>query len=248
MENTRISITLPNPRMFFVMLLAPFASLAKSIRHNSFHLLQELRWRPARPSIPRISFGRFLPNNFRPSRKLIRAILLIIAVVVIVVLGKGVIQGLSNVRIGDNRIELPGPRSEMGIGKDLEFPLKNDKGEQVSTIKFTLEKAELRSEIVVKGQRATAVKGRMFLIINLKITNNYDKAIEVDTRDYVRLSVNGREDEWLAPDIHNDPVEVRALSTKYTRVGFPINDSDKQLRLRVGELNGDKEMIELALN
>ena len=59
--------------------------------------------------------------------------------------------------------------------------------------------------------------------------------------------MNANENELLAPDTHNDPVEIQAISTKFTRVGFIINDSDKDLVLHVGEIQGDKEKIELDL-
>ena len=97
----------------------------------------------------------------------------------------------------------------------------------------------------MKGQRARAVQGRNFLILNLKLTNQYTQAIEIKTSDYVRLSVNNK-NEFLAPDIHNDPVAVQPISTKYTRIGFPINDSDKNLMLRIGEIKGKKETIKLS--
>lgn len=133
------------------------------------------------------------------------------------------------------------------INKEFSFPLKDGEGEEVSRLVYTIENAELRDEIIVKGQKATAVAGRDFLIFTIKITNEHNQSIEMNTRDYMRLSVNGNEDEWLAPDIHNDPVEIQAISTKSTRLGFPINDSDTNLVLRVGEINGDKEKIELEL-
>ena len=69
----------------------------------------------------------------------------------------------------------------------------------------------------------------------------------MNTRDYVRLTVNNGS-EWLAPDIHNDPVEIQAISTKYTRIGFPISDTDKKLKLQIGEINGDKEIVDLKLS
>jgi len=133
------------------------------------------------------------------------------------------------------------------IKREFSYPLRNSKSEEVSTLKFFIETAEIRNEILVKGQRAQAVSGREFLIINLKITNQYTNAIQLNTKDYIRLAVNGNENEWLAPDIHNDPVEVQADSTKYTRVGFPVNTSDKDFILRVGEINGSKETIKLEI-
>lgn len=133
------------------------------------------------------------------------------------------------------------------IKREFTFPLRNSKGEEISSLKFNLETAEIRNEILVKGQRAKAVNGREFLIINLKITNQYSSSIQLNSKDYVRLAVNGNEGEWLAPDIHNDPVEVQADSTKYTRIGFPVNSTDKDFILRIGEINGNKETIKLEI-
>ena len=84
------------------------------------------------------------------------------------------------------------------------------------------------------------------MIINLKIVNTLKQGINVNAKDYMRLTVNGNNNELLAPDIHNDPVEVQAISTKYTRVGFAINESDKNYVLRIGEIDGGKESIKLA--
>lgn len=144
-------------------------------------------------------------------------------------------------------LEVKPPKATQDLYKEFTFPLRNSQGEDVSTLKYTIEKVELRDEIIVQGKKATSIKGRTFLILTLKLTNEHTQAIEIDTKDYVRLSVNDNQEEWLAPDIHNDPVEVQAISTKYTRIGFPINDSDENLVLRVGEIRGDKEIIELDL-
>ena len=93
----------------------------------------------------------------------------------------------------------------------------------------------------MKGQKARSVKGRIFFILNLKVVNDFKQKIEIQTTDYIRLSVNGNKDVWLAPDIHSDPAGIQAISTKYIKVGFAINESDKDLILRVGEINGEKE-------
>ena len=145
----------------------------------------------------------------------------------------------------ENRVEVEDAEKTLAVNKEFQFPLTDSKGEEISKIKYVIEKAELRNEIIVKGQKATAVKGRTFLVVYLKVTNEYTQKIEMQTRDYVRLSVNGNENEWLAPDIHNDPVEVQAQSTKVTRLGFPINENDTKIILRVGQINGDKEKVEL---
>lgn len=151
----------------------------------------------------------------------------------------------SNSSSSNSQSTLKDARLAASINQEFSFPLKDETDTEVSKIKYTLESAELRSEILVKGQKATAVKGREFLIISLKITNEFSQAIELNTRDYVRLSVNGNREEWLAPDIHNDPVEIQAASTKMTRIGFPVNTDDKDMLLRIGEIEGDKEEVSL---
>lgn len=187
---------------------------------------------------------RFSPKN------IVRAVLLLIIASGLIIGGKKLLGSTNppnKSSTSENQQSVLGARATQDINKDFEFPVKDDTGIKVASFKYTIESAELRDQIIVKGQTATAVNGRTFLIINLKITNDKDKAININTRDYIRLSVNGNKDEWLAPDIHNDPVEVQAISTKYTRVGFPINTSDKNLLLRVGEIDGDKQNIKLNL-
>lgn len=145
-----------------------------------------------------------------------------------------------------NKIDLKGPQKTQTLNKEFLFPLKGPNGEEVSKLKFIVEDAEVRDEIVIKGQKATAISGRSFLILNLKITNDYDKAIQINARDYIRLQT-GNNDEKLAPDIHNDPVEIQAISTKFTRVGFPIDTDAKNLKLIIGEISGDKKDLNLNL-
>jgi hypothetical protein len=129
------------------------------------------------------------------------------------------------------------------INKEFEFPIKDDKDNEITKFKYTIESAEVRDEIVVKGQKVTSVSDRTFLIINIKIINTLDKMVQINTRDYIRLIRNSNPSEQLAPDVHNDPVEVQAISTKLTRVAFPINNTDTDLQLQIGEIIGEKQII-----
>ena len=146
----------------------------------------------------------------------------------------------------DNRVDIEKAKKQQKINKLMTFPLKDQAGKEVSKYTYEVQNVELRDEIIVKGERAISVKGRTFLIVNLKITNNFDRNITLNVKDFLRLSVNNST-EKLAPDIHNDPVDIQAISTKYTRVGFPINDTDKNLLLQIGEISGSKETIKLDL-
>jgi hypothetical protein len=189
---------------------------------------------------------RFVKKSIILSFVVIGVIVLVVGVVLVRNTTSGTnavtVPGISN----DNRVAVEGAKKEQKINKLLSFPLRDQKGKEVSKFTYEVQTVELRDEIIVKGQKASAVKGRTFLIVNLKITNNYDKNIQLNVKDYIRLTT-GSATEKLAADIHNDPVDVQAISTKHTRVGFPINDTDKNLKLQIGEITGNKETIALNL-
>ncbi len=178
-----------------------------------------------------------------------------ILVIVLLILALGLLYfltifftGFNNPQtsIGDNRAQLPPAKATQNIEKEFSVPLRDQNGAEVSQLKLVLQNAELRDQIIVKAQKVTAISGRTFLILNLKITNEFNKTVQINTRDYFRLSVNKNQEELLAPEIHNDPVEVQASSIKYTKLAFAINDSDKDLELRIGELDKDKIIIGLS--
>ena len=125
------------------------------------------------------------------------------------------------------------------LNKDFQFSMTGANGVEITKLNYTITSAELRDTIILRGERATAAPGRLVFILNLKLRNDSNQRLQLNSQDYIRLSVNG-ENEWLAPEIHNDPVEIQAISTKLTRLGFAINSSDKDFRLRVGEIKGEK--------
>lgn len=176
--------------------------------------------------------------------------ILIFLTVVIVAVGLGF---LLNVSLKNNKVsssstvgsnQLKDAQSTQNINHELLIPIKNSKDEKVTEVKYIVLNAEKRDEIVVKGRRATTVNGRDFLIINLKLVNSFNKQIEINTKDFVRLTFNDSTESY-APSIHNDPLTLQAISTQNGRVGFYISESDKNLKLHIGEINGDKKTVDL---
>ena len=186
-------------------------------------------------------FGSSFRYNF-PKKKFSKILFILLLLVSLILAVRAVYSFLGGG--SSQKSQVLGAKASETINKELTFPLRNEQGEEVSRISYMVEKAELMDQILVRGEKATAISGRTFLILTIKIKNDFDRSIEINTKDYIRLKIIGN-DELLAPDIHNDPVTVQAISTKYTRVGFPINDSDRQLTLQLGEINGPKESIEV---
>ncbi len=171
----------------------------------------------------------------------------VIALLLVTFLAGWFISPNSTLGAKDERTEAPEALATQALNKEFKFPLKDDKGAEVAKINYLVQSANLQDSFIYQGKVAKSVKGRTFLIFDLKITNPYSKTIEINAKDYVRVRVNGK-DEQLAPEIHNDPVQIQANSTKYTRIGLPINDTDKNIILLVGELAGKKEEVKLNLS
>ncbi len=134
---------------------------------------------------------------------------------------------------------------KVDVNREFFFPLQDNTGAITSSsLKYTVISAELTPKIVIQGKQASAIKGRIFLILNLKIENPTNNALKIKTRDFVRLMPEGTQDR-LAPDTHNDPTDLQPIATKFTRVGFVIDDSVKNFKLYVGEINGEKQEIDL---
>jgi len=179
--------------------------------------------------------------------KNLKYLIYLIVTVVVLFAGTSLIKKVKVGELSSGKVEIKKAKATQVINREFLLPLTDDGGNEVDKIKYIIEKAEIRDEILWQGQTARAVKGRTFLILTLKIVNNYSEGVTINTKDYIRLSVNGNEDEWFAADSHNDPVEVQAISTEPVILGFAINESDKDLVIRVGEVGGEKEKIELKL-
>lgn len=202
---------------------------------------------------PTRSFGRqrlFKNPNFKfPfSPKILLPLLIIVLIIGGFMLFKNTqtTVSTSNTTSSSDKPAAPVIKEKQILNKEFSFPIKDAANKELSQIKFMVQAASLQDEILVKGQRARAIKGRTFLILDLKITNNFNQGIQINSKDYVRLTVNGNKNELIAADIHNDPVEVQAISTKLTRIGFPINETDTDLVLQIGEIKGKKEQIKIT--
>ncbi len=190
---------------------------------------------------------------FKNSRYLPFVVVGIVVVVIGIILMRGVESKQpttntlgSSTSTTNKQMTVVKPLAQEMLDKTFNFPLKDATSKVVSKFQYEIQSAELDNQIIIKGQVATAVQGRTFLILNLKITNSFNKDVQLNTRDYVRLVVDNSTDR-LAADIHNDPVDVQAISTKYTRIGFPIDSDAKSLKLEVGEIDGTKQTMPLKL-
>ena len=102
----------------------------------------------------------------------------------------------------------------------------------------------MANSLLVQGKRAKTREGKTFLIINMEVENTYSVPLYSFPVDIVRLV---REDgKRIAPSVHQGTVEVRPISTKKSNVGFVVDPNDKDFKLEVGEVSGEKEILEIS--
>jgi len=174
-------------------------------------------------------------------------LLLVLAITVMAGLSFNRLKTVSATKIAAQTSVKSSSDKNVSLDKEFKFPIVDAAGREVTKISYVIQNAQLQDQIIIQGQTATAISGRTFLILNLKLRNDSSSGIQMSARDYIRLNVNNASD-WLAADIHNDPVEVQPISTKFTRLGFPINKADKDFKLQIGEIKGQKTTLPITFN
>ena len=178
-----------------------------------------------------------------PVKKRYLIIIGLIFIAIIAVIIYSLFHNKSNTALAQSQPSLAPALVTKDVNKTYSFPIKDSSGKQVSQFMYEIQQAELRNEIVVRGQKAAAVDGKTFLILDIKLVNNYDQAIDVNTRNFVRFGVDGDTKDLQAADIHNDPVNVQAKSTKYTKIALTVSSNTKKVDHYVGDINASKSQI-----
>jgi len=132
----------------------------------------------------------------------------------------------------------------VNVEKNFEFPALDNSGKETKNIiHFKIKSVEKTNQVLVKDQVFTAKNNKLFLIVNLDLKNEATVPLNILPGDLVRLSVENDHETRYAPDLHNNLVQVAAISTRIDRVGFVIPDSTKNFILYIGEIEGDKQEI-----
>lgn len=123
------------------------------------------------------------------------------------------------------------------------FKAKNGLGAESGELTFRITKVEKTKEVLVQGRPANAKGDKAFLVLNVEIDNSDVEKKYISPVDILRLIDNT--DKKFAPDIHSDVVEVQPISTKISRVGFVILEGQNEFTLQIGELEGEKQNLEI---
>lgn len=133
--------------------------------------------------------------------------------------------------------------SQVEVGRSFTFPAQIQGGKKTEDITFTLTQAERKNEIKVKGQPRQAQSGRDFLLLRIELDNPSTEKLVFASADFIRLL--GKEEKKFSPDFHNGSVIIDPLSVRRDLVSFIIPEEKKSFTFLVGELEKDKERLEI---
>ncbi len=141
------------------------------------------------------------------------------------------------------------PEKKVDLNREFEFDIQviNDQGNFLTTkekIKFILTDAELKDEIKLKGEPKKANDGQQYLILRIELQNNSSSRLAIISNKYIRLT--DPDGKKYSPDFHNAMIAIDPLSVRRDLVAYIVNTSTKTFNFQVGELDGDKQSIEIA--
>lgn len=193
----------------------------------------------------------FKKINFEKMKKIKDGIskkALIVAAVILVVAVGGWYFTKNNGTAGNSNpsnINLA-PSGTASLNKKVEFPIRDKSGKETGnklTVTFTsLERA---NKVLYSGKPLIAKQGKDFIISNIEIENTTKDRLTVRPVDFIRLVDN--EGRNYAADLQTNPLKVEPLSIKKTRTIFIASEDMKTLKFLIGEINGNRETVEVAL-
>lgn len=170
-----------------------------------------------------------------------RTILIALALIVFLVVSYGVVQ---KVRSNTSASKSGVYSKTVKVNQSFEFAAKDEKGNLTDKkVKMTLMTAEQTNEILVKGKKLKAKSDKMFTIVLLEIENPHQERLTLTPYDLMRLIDS--QGKTFAPDVHNAIVTLQPISTKRDRVGFLLDSKEKSIKLQIGEITGDKKVIQV---
>ena len=127
------------------------------------------------------------------------------------------------------------------IDQSFEFQAINA-AKDLKPVTYTITNVDRKDEIKVKDKSRQAASGKDFLLVRVEIQNNQTERLAIVSADRVRLEENGK---LFAPDYHNGNVVIDPLSVRRDVLAFVVDSKTKDFIFSVGELEGDKQKLEV---
>lgn len=140
-------------------------------------------------------------------------------------------------------------KEEIVVEKNFTFTALNGQGQETKdTISLNISTAQKTNQVLVQDKVYTARNNKMFMIIDLKLRNDQAIPLNLYPGNLFRLTYSDDQESKFAPDLHNNLVAISPLSTKLDRIGFVAPEEIDVFNLYVGELEKEKEVVNLVFD
>lgn len=130
------------------------------------------------------------------------------------------------------------------VNKTFEFGVPVEILRTNQKIAYTVVTAERKDEIKIKGTATKAGGGKVYLILRLEINNPTTTRIQFMSADFIRMeTADGKK---FSPDYHNGAVTLDPISIKKDLVAFKVDEDQKNFKFQVGELDKEKQTVEIV--
>lgn len=226
---------------------SPFLFFAQLVDYNAKQLGKSLQEKVKSFKNP---FSNFNMEPVKKIKKLLTAKNLIALAVIVVVIALGAwffTRSKSNSTSANGEetfVSSGGPTAP--LNKKIAFPIRDNNGKTTGTnltVNFT--NLERTSKVIYNGRPLIARESKDFIVANMEIENTTKDRLTVRPVDFIRLvDASGRN---YAADFQTSAIKVEPLSTKRTRTIFIVDESQKNLKFLIGEINGNRETVEVTI-
>ncbi len=179
------------------------------------------------------------------NRKFTRITFIVLAIIILIAGAAFFVnrsQKTNNALVAGSAITSQFSNNTVQINKSFEFKAVNVKKDK-KAVKFTIAGAERSREIKVQGESKQITKGKNYLLIRLEIENPFTERLAIIPSDLIRLE--DEDGKHYAPDYHNGNVVLDPISVRKDLVSFIVPESQSKFILQVGELEGEKQKVEI---
>jgi len=134
--------------------------------------------------------------------------------------------------------------SPVSLQYDISIPAQNEDGDTVNRdLKIKVTDAQRQKRVLVKGSWVRAREGKIFIVVNMDVTNEARAILYGNPVDWARLVEDDA--KKVAPSVHQGDLEIRPQSTKVTNIAFIVDENRTSATLELGRIWGLEDTIDI---
>lgn len=163
---------------------------------------------------------------------------IVVIVAVVVLIGNFV------ARRNNSNADIQQIGSPVSLQYGISIPAQNADGDTVNRdLKIKINDAQRQKRVLVKGNWVRAREGKIFIVVNMDVTNETRAILYGNPVDWARLVED--DVKKVAPSVHQGDLEIRPQSTKVTNIAFIVDENRSSATVELGRIWGLEDTINI---